>query len=232
MAKIRAFLFDFDGLLANTEPLHFAGFREIVALYGVKLSEQDYFKKYVGLDDRDGFAEIFADAGITGVDLAEVLPRKANLMQALFRSELQACPGAVDFVLSLKQSGRYELGICSGALRAEVQLGIQSLGIAHCFSDIVTADDVAKSKPGPEGYQRLVQLLSARAIAKGQAPISADTCVVLEDTIAGITSGKAAGCITVGVLGTENRATLEQYADVVVDSLGLLDPMQLEVLVR
>lgn len=232
MPKIRAFLFDFDGLLADTEPLHFAGFRETAALYGVTLSEKAYFEKYVGLDDRDGFAEIFADAGVTGIDLAEVLPRKADLMQALFRSELQARPGAVDFALSLKESGRYEIGICSGALRAEVQLGIDRLGITHCFSDIVAADDVAKSKPDPEGYKRLVQLLSARAVAKGQDPISAGACVVLEDTIAGITSGKAAGCITVGVLGTETRATLEQHADVVVDSLGLLDPLQLEDLVR
>ena len=232
MPLLRAILFDFDGLIADTEPLHFFGFRDAVADFGITLTEASYYEKYVGLDDRDGFREILAAHGCSDVDVATLLPRKADLLQALFRSELQARPGAVDLALTLHESKKYELGICSGALRAEVDLGIRALGIDHCFSDIVTADDVAHSKPDPTGYKLLVAKLSERAKSAGRAPFAPGQCAVLEDTILGLKSGRAAGCITVGVLGTEKPEALATHADLVVESLTMLKVQDLDRFVR
>ncbi len=225
MTEIRAFLFDFDGLLADTEPVHFAGFRDTVAGHGITLDEANYFESFVGYDDRDGFREIFRQHGLDapGDQLMDDLIRdKAERVQKLMARDLSIKPGAVDFLGAA--ADRYLVGVCSGALRPEVDLGLRAMGVADRIVRIVTAEDVLNSKPDPEGYVQLMRLLNKDAVSDGQPELRPDQCVVLEDTIYGLRSGRGAGCWTVGVHGTETPERLEEQADLVLESLQRTTP--------
>lgn len=225
---IRAFLFDFDGLLADSEPLHLEGFRAVAAPWGIRLDDDVYYREFVGYDDRDGFRELWRREGLPAPDevfLADLIARKAAIVEDLMRRAMPARPGAVAFARAA--CAGWAAGVCSGARRHEIELGLQGLGLGDLLSDRVTADDVAHSKPDPEGYRRLVELLDARLRAAGAAPLAPEECVALEDTRHGLESARAAGVFAVGVLGTEPESLLAPLADLVLPTLEGVEPAEL-----
>lgn len=225
---IRAFLFDFDGLLADSEPLHLEGFRAVAAPWGIHLDEEVYYREFVGYDDRDGFRELWRRAGLPRPDdvfLADLIARKAAIVEDMMRRAMPARPGAVAFARAACTG--WAAGVCSGASRREVALGLEGLGLGDLLLDRITADDVARSKPDPEGYRRLVELLRARLLARGEAALAAHECVALEDTRHGLESARAAGVFAVGVLGTEPESLLAPHADLVLPTLEGTTPAEL-----
>lgn len=225
---LRALLFDFDGLIADTEPLHYTGFRAVAEVYDIELGEAEYYERYVGFDDADGFRAIFRAWGRGEPDpgmLKNLIEEKAATVERLMRETLEPRPGAVAFIEAA--AGRFHMGVCSGALHAEVRLALDALDVTSRFSHIVSAQDVVHGKPDPEGYRKLMGLLSADAESAGEPPLAPEGCVVLEDTVPGLRSGRAAGCRTIGVVGTESPGKLQPEADLVVDSLEGLDPDRL-----
>ncbi|MGM0576036.1 MAG: HAD family hydrolase [Myxococcota bacterium] len=228
MLRIRAFLFDFDGLLVDTEPLHCEGFRTVANSRGVALTEDEYFAHFIGYDDRDALAGMWERVGRprpSPAELDALVSEKAEVLARLMAQSLEPRPGAPDFVA--RAAAMAHAGVCSGALRHEVELGLETTGIAHHMQAIVPAEDVARGKPHPEGYEKLMRLLSEQATRAGERPLEPGECVVLEDTSRGIQAGAAAGCHTIGVVGTETREALEEHADLVRDSLEGLDPSDL-----
>lgn len=225
---IRAFLFDFDGLLADTEPLHLAGFRAAAEPHGITLSDEDYYTHFVGFDDRDGFRELWRRAGREapeGAELNALIETKARAVAAAFASDLRPRPGAVAFATAATEY--FAAGVCSGALRQEVADGLRSLGLTERLPDVVAAEDVAHSKPDPAGYVRLIGLLSAAVEARGEPPLQPHHCLALEDTRHGLQSARAAGVYTVAVLGTEAADLLSPWADRVLNGLEGVDPQAL-----
>lgn len=228
MIFLRAILFDFDGLLVDTEPIHFEGFRQIVQREGVELNEAIYYDRYVGYDDFSAFPAILGDANMavpTGDALQALVDAKTQVVGNLMRTDLQAKAGAKEFVEQASQT--FLLGVCSGALRNEIEIGLDVLGIRHHMEAIVSAEDVKAGKPNPEGYRSLIGLLNTKAVELGDPHLSPELCCVLEDTCLGAKSGRDAGCWTVGVHGTEKPGDLEKVAHLVLPTLADTHPADL-----
>src|SRR4051812_41440611 len=121
---IRAVIYDFNGVLVDDKPLHFALFREMLAGEGIALSERDYHERYLGYDDRGCFEAALADAGRAApwAILDELVARKARLYLEAARTGLRFFPGAARSLAAL--AGRWPVAVCSGALRPEIELAL------------------------------------------------------------------------------------------------------------
>lgn len=183
-------IFDFDGVLCDSEPIHFEAFRAVLARAGVDLAREDYYQKYLGYDDRGAFQAIAGDRGLawSARQVAQLTADKTVLVQEMLARSARALPGVLAIVDDAARAS-VPLAICSGALRAEIELPCRCLGILERFSIIVSAEDVSEGKPSPEGYGLALAQL-ARAIRRPLAPAR---CLVVEDSPFGIQAGKAAG---------------------------------------
>jgi beta-phosphoglucomutase len=211
-----AVIFDFDGVIVDTEPIHYRAFQRVLEPLGLDFSWQEYVETYMGFDDRDAFYEAFTARGrlIDSSELHGLIDRKAGIFQEIIRDGITAYPGAVSLIRRLHNE-RIPLAICSGALLSDVTPILVTLGVNDCFSVIITADDVAKSKPDPESYCLAFDKLRMQP---SQATISQTHTIAIEDTPAGITAAKTAGLQVVAVT---NSYPLEFFseADCIVASL-------------
>lgn len=212
---LKAIIFDFDGVLADTEPLHFAMFQRVLQDEGLPLSEHDYYQKYVGFDDKGCFHAILSEHGRPAPPamIQQLVERKAVMMLGHITTTRVVYPGVVEFVKNV--AGRYRLAIVSGALRHEIELILKTAGMRDDFEHITAAEDVQDGKPAPEGYLHALRSLNQHA------PLLASECLVIEDTLFGIQAAHAAGmrCLAVSTtyppdrLGTADAviATLQDY---------------------
>ena len=214
---IRAVIFDFDGVIANSEPLHFAAFRDVLATEGVALSEREYYERYLGYDDVGVFRAVSQEQGVPwDVDrVSALVDRKAVHLERLERDGSILFPGADQAIRRLAAS--MPLAIASGALRAEILRILNRAGLAQCFGAIVAAEDSPASKPAPDPYLRAVDLLSA-AIGP---PLVPGQCVAVEDSHWGLESARAAGLRTIAVTHTYPASALGA-ADLLIDHLDRL----------
>lgn len=222
-----AAIFDFDGVVVDSEPVHFARFRDVLATIGLELTEADYYDKYLGYDDHDCLLISAGDRGVelSELQIADLTAAKTKLVQQTFRESIQALPGAVALIRAI-HAASVPLAICSGALRDEIILASRTIGVLDCFQIIVAAKDVARGKPDPEGY------LAARAqlAGAGGKDLRPQRCLVVEDSPAGIEAGKAAGMKVLAVATSYPAAELTA-ADRVVNSLADVTIAELEELV-
>ena len=195
----RAVLFDFDGVIVNSEPLHFFAFHEVLKEHAVELSEDEYYRDLIGFDDRGAFRHLFAKRGrpLEPGTLLALMARKSRVMMRLIHSRpFHALPGVEEFVRTLWR--RCPLGICTGALREEVEAMLEGVRLRDCFPVIVAAEDVTVGKPDPSGYLLTAQLLSENML-KNQPQLRPSECLVVEDAPKVIDSVKRAGFRTLGV---------------------------------
>jgi beta-phosphoglucomutase len=211
-----ALLFDFDGILVDSEPMHHRAFNEILDPLGMAFPWNEYLETYMGFDDRDAFRAAFRTRGIdlNESNLAKLVAAKAEAFLRGLRDGVTAYPGAVFLIESLKTAG-IPLALCSGALRSDIDPILASIGIARCFDVIVSADDVRKSKPDPESYMLSFDRLSARFPTRLTVP---GKSIAIEDTPAGIHSAKGAGLRVLAVTNSYGPEELTE-ADWITDSL-------------
>jgi HAD superfamily hydrolase (TIGR01509 family) len=221
---LRAVVFDFDGVIANSEPLHFRAFRDVLADHGVDLTEHDYYTRYLGFDDLGAFHAIAADRGRTwsAVELADLAAHKASRMEALERDASVLFPGAAAAIR--RSAAALPIAIASGALGAEIRRVLDGADLTRYFSAIVAAEDTPAGKPAPDPYRLAVALLSA---AVGDPALLPADCVAIEDSRWGIASARAAGLRTVGVTSSYDAGELSE-ADLVIPSVGDLDLANLQ----
>ena len=190
---LKAIIFDFDGVLADTEPLHFRMFQQVLREEGIQLSEDEYYQKYVGFDDRDCFHAILAEHGrsTSPETIRRLVAQKAVMMLDHLKATPVVYPGITEFVKST--ADRYRLAVVSGALRQEIELILQTAGMRSDFEHITSAEDVRNGKPDPEGYLHALRSLNQKAM------VLAPECLVIEDTLFGIQAAHAAGmrCLAV-----------------------------------
>lgn len=219
---IRAVVFDFDGVLANSEPLHFRAFRDVLAEEGVALAERAYYDRYLGYDDLGAFRAMTADAGrsLTDTHLTDLVARKAGHLEQLERGASLLFPGAREAIV--RMAGRGPVAIASGALRLEIVRVLEREGLRAYFPVLVAAEDTPASKPDPAPYARAVELLR-RATGSAIAP---GDCVAIEDSRWGLVSAKGAGLHTVAITHSYPAGELEE-ADTVIEHLDQLTPQLL-----
>ena len=215
---LAAVIFDFDGVIVDTEPLHYKAFQDILAPFGLAYSWDEYLSRYIGFDDRDAFREVFRLAGrpLADKELLGLIDRKAHAFQTI-AAGVEPYPGVVELVREIARE--LPLALCSGALPSDIAPIIHQLGIADCFALVVTAADVKASKPDPESYALTLRRLAALFPDRGITP---GTCLAIEDTPAGIASAVGAG---LKVLAVTNSYPAERLGGAckAVTSLAQMD---------
>jgi beta-phosphoglucomutase len=225
---LRAIVFDFDGVIANSEPLHFRAFRDVLQKSGIALTERDYYARYLGFDDVGVFTTMGADRGRpwTARAVADFVADKALRLEELERDGSVLFPGAADAIR--RAAAAMPIAIASGALGPEIRRILTRADLTHHFAAIVSAEDTPASKPAPDPYIRAVELL--REQMEGPA-LQASECVAIEDSRWGLESARVAGLRTVGVINTYDAAELAT-ADLVIGSLADLNLEDLRRLVH
>jgi beta-phosphoglucomutase len=205
---IQAVVFDFDGVLANSEPLHLRAYQQVLAAHGASISREEYYRDYLGFDDVGVFEAIGKAHGQAWNErqIAALVAEKTAVFDEIVRSGDLLYPGAAACVERL--AARYPLGIASGALRHEIEAVLEKNGLDRHINFIVAAGDTPSSKPAPDPYRRAAEL-------HGRAP---GDCVAIEDSRWGIESAKAAGLWCIGITQTYPARELGA-ADAVIDSL-------------
>jgi beta-phosphoglucomutase len=215
--SLRAIVFDFDGVIANSEPLHFQAFRDVLAEEGVTLTERDYYETYLGYDDVGVFRMMdLGRASWPPAHLVELVARKALRLEALERGVSILFPGAAGAVR--RASAAMPIAIASGARGVEIRRVLDREGLAACFTAIVAAEDTPLSKPSPDPYLRAVALLTPACGGR----LAAAECVAIEDSRWGLESARVAGLRTVGVTNSYSAAELPG-ADLIISSLHDFD---------
>jgi len=214
---LQAIVFDFDGVIANSEPLHLLAFQQALAEDGVELSATDYYSRYLGYDDVGMFEALGRDRGMSmqSARVAELIARKGDCMQDLMRSGSVLFPGALAFIR--EAAAAVPIAIASGALRHEIDEIIDAAGVADLFATIVAAGDTPESKPSPAPYRLAFEQLRERT---GRA-LDPRRSVAIEDSRWGLESAHGAGLRLVGVTNSYSAGELSS-AELVVDGLSAL----------
>jgi len=198
-----ALIFDMDGVLVDSEPLHKRAKQMAFQEAGIHFPEQTY-DSYKGRPDKTMFHEVLAGRSVE--DIAELLHRKHQHFEKI-EHELQPIPGAVEFVRWA--ATKYRLALATSATPRNRAAALQSLGIADHFESLVDTARFERPKPDPEIFRVAMQDLKLKR---------AD-CWIIEDSLPGVRAGKAAGCITVGITNTFDSASLSAAgADLIVNS--------------
>lgn len=221
MSAPGAVVFDFDGVLADTERLHLLAFQEAFRARGWTLTDAAYFDRYLGFDDRDLVRAFTIDARVAlkPGDEDAIVAAKAQAYEVHVSRGSVLFPGAASAIARL--GARYRLGIASGSLRAEIEHVLGRDTLAPAFRTIVGADDVTRSKPAPDVYLAAV----------AQLDVPAARAVAIEDSRWGLAAARSAGLRTIAVTTSYPAATLSS-ADRVVASLDEIGVDVIEQLIN
>jgi beta-phosphoglucomutase len=223
---LQGIVFDFDGVIANSEPLHLRAFQKALAEDGLSLTERDYFSRYLGFDDVGVFAALARDRDVAMSDaqIAALVARKGVRLQEMLRAGEVLFPGAADFIR--QAAAAVPIAIASGALRHEIEEILHATGLRPLFGVIVAAGDTPQSKPSPAPYQLAFQGLREQT----NNGLTANRCVAIEDSRWGLESARGAGLRCVGVT-TSYPASELTGAELIVEGLQSLTIPMLEQLV-
>jgi beta-phosphoglucomutase len=195
ITHLQAVIFDFDGVIANSEPLHLQAFQQALADEGIPLTPSEYYARYLGSDDVGAVEAIARDRGVAMTDrhITALVARKGAIMQAMMHGDGVLFPGAKAFVR--EAAAAVPVAIASGALRHEIDEIIDAAGLAPLFAAIVAAGDTPESKPSPAPYLLAFERLCA---ATGRR-LDPRKCVAIEDSRWGLDSARGAGLRCVAV---------------------------------
>lgn len=211
---LHAVIFDFNGIIVDDEPIHFELFQRVLGEEGITLTEEAYYARYLGFDDRGAFMAGFRDnhQSLTDEKLSELIDRKAAYYQQAIQNHVAIFPGVKTLVHVLAPT--VPLAVASGALRREIATILKTAGLLNYFQAIVSAEDVKQGKPEPEIFLQVLARLNAGASRQ----IEPGECVVIEDSKEGIRGARSAGMKCLAVTNS-HPAELLAEADAVVKSL-------------
>ena len=219
-SSLRALLFDFDGVLADTEPIHLKMFQEVLKGEGILLTESDYNEKYLGLDDRGCFEQVYKDQDktLSSEKKVELIHAKNKRMLEFVRGASVLLPGVREFLESVNQ--KYYLAIVSGALRNDIESILEGAGLRNKFSVLVAAEDVSIGKPNSEGYRMAIRLLNRDFVPASEILLPQE-CLVIEDSPWGIEAAHGAGAKCLALLTSYPKDRLTD-ADLIAPNLRAL----------
>ena len=227
MNPLQAVFFDFDGVIADSEPLHLRAYQSVLEAEGIELPRSDYYARYLGYDDAGLFEALASDRGIElrpgKVD--EWISAKSRIIEEMLSSGSVLFPGAAACVRALAE--RVPLAIASGALAPEIDLVLEHARLRSSFAAIASASDGVRGKPAPDLYLLAIAKLRER-LAR---PLDASACIAIEDSHWGLEAARSAGLRCIAVTHTYPAAELER-ADLIVDMLSDITPARIEHLLR
>jgi beta-phosphoglucomutase len=213
--NLQAIVFDFDGVIADSERLHLRAYQDVLAPEGLPLSDEDYYARYLGYDDVGVFRTLGRDRGVAMEDgrVASLVARKGERYDQLAAAGQMLFPGAADFIRAA--AAEVPIAIASGALTREIEEILERAGLLTLFPVIVGADQTERSKPHPEPF--------ATAFARLKAHVGRDLqpwrAVAIEDSKWGLISARAADLRCVAVTNTYPAHELRAEAELVVAGL-------------
>jgi beta-phosphoglucomutase len=218
LKALQAIVFDFDGVVADSEMLHLRAYQQVLAGEGVVVSNQEYFDRYLGYDDVGVFKALSKDKGLELDDarMKQLIERKSERYESLAAAGDMLFPGAADFIRAA--AAAVPIAIASGALTHEIEDVLERAGLRSLFPIIVGADQTERSKPDPQPYQAAFAQLRALTGHDLQPWRS----VAIEDSKWGLVSARAAGLRCVAVTNTYPANELQGDAELVVSGLNTL----------
>ena len=200
-------IFDMDGVLIDSEPLHKRAKELAFAEVGIVLPESVY-DSYKWRPDATILLEILTARGFSTEIIQEVSRRKKQIYEEI-EHDLQAVDGAVEFVAWA--ASRYKIALATSATARNREVTLRLLGIGDLFHAVVDASGHQRPKPDPEVF----------LIALGKLQLKAAECWVVEDSVNGLRAAKAAGCFSAAITTTfDKNALASAGADIVVDSFS------------
>lgn len=184
---IRTVIFDMDGVLIDSEPLHYEAFREVFGAAGVDLSE-DVYRSVIGRTLPDTIEILKSRFGL-GADSTAIAAAYSDAVLEVLSRPLTPGDGAHWLIDQLRERG-FGLGLASSSRRSWIEATLRGLELTHAFEAIVSGDDVGYGKPAPDIYLAAARLLDA----------DPTRCLAIEDSPAGLQSARAAGMTTVGLI--------------------------------
>jgi beta-phosphoglucomutase len=221
-----AVIFDFDGVIADTEKLHLAAYNQAFARHAeeiggvLEIGADAYFSRYVVYGNREGFLHMLRDAGRPhdGALIAVLCATKDRVFAEELHRFSDPLPGVRE-LLAWLEDRNIPRAICSGAIRSEILHLLEAFGLRHHFDVIVTIEDVRFGKPDPEGYNKAFERLNLEF----DAELDKKKSLVIEDSAGGCAAGKAAGIPVLAVATSLPLAEVRRHADHAVADLGKLD---------
>ena len=222
---LQAVVFDFDGVIADSEPLHLRAYQSVLQADGIELTKEVYYERYLGYDDVGLFHAFASDRGIpiTSEKVDQWVAAKSQIVEDLLSSGSVLFPGAAACVRMIAE--RVPLAIASGALEPEIELVLERSGLRDCFRAIASASDGVRGKPAPDLY-----LLALAKLRDPELPNPA-SCVAIEDSHWGLEAARQAGLRCIAVTHTYPAHELER-ADLIVDRLSDLTMSKIEEIMR
>ena len=223
-ATLAGVVFDFDGVIADSEPLHLRAYQDVLAERGMTLGAADYYDRYLGFDDAGVFRTVWRDQGLTldEESLVELIRVKGERFEALVGQGEALFPGAAECIRRV--AAEAPVAIASGALAPEIETVLAATDLRRHFRAVVASGDTPRSKPAPDPYLRALELLRPHVAAAGLDP--AGCVVAVEDSMWGIESALAAGLRCVAVAQTYAASRLGA-AHVVVPTIVDVTPSAL-----
>ena len=218
---LRAIIFDFDGILVDSEPLILKLIQEMAAREGWALSEEEYYRDYLALDDRGVVEHLWRSHGrsLSLARRAEVLEWKTRAYEKIIQDGLPPIPGALEFVFSAAR--HFPLAIASGSLRAEIKHLLQKLDVREKFAVLAAAEDCQRSKPDPEIYLKALSRLQELPLLH-EPLLQAGECLAIEDAPLGVEAAQAAGMKCLALAHSRPQAAL-RHADWVAREFADVD---------
>lgn len=216
---IKGVIFDFDGVIADSESLHLRAFQETVKTLGLVLSTRDYYSRYLAFDDRTFFKEFLFDnaSPVEEVAVAGLVERKAEIFREMAADGVRIFPGVREFLETI--DGRFHTAIGSGATREEIGFVLGRKGLSRFFGFVVGADDTETSKPSPEVYLKCLERLRIES----DETLTSEQCVVFEDSPHGVLAASGAGMKCVGITNSCEAEELSEADRVIGSFFEIMD---------
>jgi beta-phosphoglucomutase len=208
-----AVIFDFDGVLVDSEQIHHKAFNRVLARFHYQLSSRDYYDRFLGLSDEELLRIVDKERhlSLSSQQFGQLLGEKANLFKEMAVTEAGIIEGVPKF-LNMLSDGKVPMAICSGALLPEIEMILEGAGLRSYFEVIVSAEQVERGKPDPEGFLLALKLLNKKL----HKSIQPEDCVVIEDSHWGLEAAMAAGMRMVAITNTYAAERLKPADKVIV----------------
>ena len=201
----KAILFDFDGVIVQSEKLHMKTFLDLFEKYGLKISEEKWFSTFAGTGSRYIIEVLVKELGVNEDVDKLVKIRKEKYEERVKAGELELTAGVVEFLDEIKRR-KIKTAIVSGSHRTNVELALKTFSLEKYFDTIVSGDDIKERKPSPEPF-----LFGARALK-----VDPKDCIAVEDSKAGCMSVVAAG-IKLVIVKSPISKDLKIYKSPIID---------------